>query len=489
MISEEEKQRIINKFEEYEKSIRQNKSNKDKLRMDFNEFYNKEVFPKVFENFEIGKKVKILVLTVGFSYEPIVLSIKYHQPERVVLIYTEDSRKKSKEKIIEYMKKMNLDYARIVEEKIIDLNNASREIFKIIKKIYMNNQENINNIVVDLTGGTKEMPAAVAIATYYLKIQCCYVASDFSSDLRKSRPFSERIKEFNSLLYNYIDLTSEEFIEKINNYQFKEAKDMIEEIKERMKLTNEPSIVSYNILIDISNFFINLMNKINLERVSLKFGGEVSEEGRLNVQLSNDIIIKGDKITNFLIKHIRRLQSNKKDERDNTKAEKYYLYIIRDLMITTYLRKKGGLALALKQLHTILEHIKNYKLTELGKDPDNFDWSDIDIERFKSIFKRFKREEYNKEKMPSEIALMDGMTIIKTLNDNILSDEEMKEINKIIDKRNKLTHSSIEKIERVNLDEKEIYEKTKFVLELANKIIEPKERIELEDFESLLIIE
>jgi len=69
----------------------------EKLRIASEEYYKKELMPLIIEYFiqENAKKISgscdAMVLTLGTSYEPLVLSISVLKPEKVLILYTDKS--------------------------------------------------------------------------------------------------------------------------------------------------------------------------------------------------------------------------------------------------------------------------------------------------------------------------------------------------------------------------------------------------------------
>ena len=69
----------------------------DIKRKEASEFYDREVFPTVIELFvnkhSPEKKYDGLILTVGFSPQPLILSINAINPERIAFLYTSETEK------------------------------------------------------------------------------------------------------------------------------------------------------------------------------------------------------------------------------------------------------------------------------------------------------------------------------------------------------------------------------------------------------------
>ncbi|HAA65038.1 MAG TPA: TIGR02710 family CRISPR-associated protein, partial [Thermoanaerobacter sp.] len=61
------------------------------------DYYYKEIFPLVIEKFQLDNNTNFhgryenLILSLGFSFEPLVLTIHTIKPKRVLFLYTKDS--------------------------------------------------------------------------------------------------------------------------------------------------------------------------------------------------------------------------------------------------------------------------------------------------------------------------------------------------------------------------------------------------------------
>ena len=149
------------------------------------EFYDQNLMKLIEEDFiernkdMVFEKVKYLIVSVGTSYEPIVLNIRLLHPERILFLYTEKSEK-TLNKIIDYCEiKPNSYDKRLVNE--VDPLDIYREIEAAFLK--WNTPE---KVYIDFTGGTKAMSASAALAGAMIDVQLVYVGSDeYLVDFRK----------------------------------------------------------------------------------------------------------------------------------------------------------------------------------------------------------------------------------------------------------------------------------------------------------------
>ena len=154
-------------------------------------YYDEYIFPfvkKIFINNPRNcppRKYDALILTVGLSPEPLILSIIATKPERVGLLHTPQTRK---------------FLARIQDETGLPLDQLyPREIdgsdivkmYESIMELYTS-WDRPAKVAVDITGGKKSMVSGAAMAGAVLGADIYYVDTDnFSRELGKPEPGSE----------------------------------------------------------------------------------------------------------------------------------------------------------------------------------------------------------------------------------------------------------------------------------------------------------
>lgn len=179
------------------------------------------------------EKVECLILSVGTSYEPLVLDIKLLEPEKVLFMYTEISEKYL-EKVVEYC---GLKAARY--EKSLIHETEPLDIYREIKHAYLkwNKPE---KIYIDFTGGTKAMSAAAAMAGTMIGVQLLYVGcTDYLVDFRKPNPGTERLFYIDNPLEVFGDIEIEKTLTLFGQYNYAGAKERLEILKENIP---DPSI-------------------------------------------------------------------------------------------------------------------------------------------------------------------------------------------------------------------------------------------------------
>ncbi len=111
---------------------------------------------------KIAETVDYLIMSVGTSYEPIVLNISLLKPKKILFLCTEKTEGQL-DKIVDFCSLKASDYQRrIVSE------TDPVDIYSEIKEFYIA-WGRPDKIFIDFTGGTKAMSAAAALAGAMIK--------------------------------------------------------------------------------------------------------------------------------------------------------------------------------------------------------------------------------------------------------------------------------------------------------------------------------
>lgn len=210
-----------------------------KQRVLADEFYEKKLMRPIVTEFLANNKefvheeVECMILTMGTSYEPLVLSIQLFKPKRILFLYTPNTERFI-DKVVKFCRLKNSGYdKRLVRE------GEPLDVYKEIKSAYLvwNRPE---KIYIDLTGGTKAMSSAAAMAGALIDVQLVYVGTnDYLIDFRKPKPGSERIQYIVNPYEVFGDLEIEKAITLLNRYNYAGARERLEQLKEKVP---DPSI-------------------------------------------------------------------------------------------------------------------------------------------------------------------------------------------------------------------------------------------------------
>ena len=178
------------KFEAHVEEWKKMDRSTDIKRKEASEFYDREVFPTVIELFvnkhSPEKKYDGLILTVGFSPQPLILSINAINPERIAFLYTSET-----EKFIEQIQDQTEHDSNQIDLLNIDGTDI-RGIYDKTWKFARDTWGESINIAVDITGGKAYMGAGAALAAAVIPADICYVDTDeYLKEFRMPEPGSE----------------------------------------------------------------------------------------------------------------------------------------------------------------------------------------------------------------------------------------------------------------------------------------------------------
>ncbi len=174
----------------------------------------------------VYEKVRHLVISVGTSYEPIVLNIALLKPEKILFLYT-DVSEKTLDKVVDHtgLKPSMYEKSRVDEIDPID-------IYREVKEAYLK-WNRPDRMYIDFTGGTKSMSAAAALAGAMIDVQMIYVASDdYLVDFRKPNPGSERLVYIENPLSVFGDLEVDKAMELYDEHNFSGTREKLAHVKE-----------------------------------------------------------------------------------------------------------------------------------------------------------------------------------------------------------------------------------------------------------------
>ena len=157
--------------------------------------------------------MEVHIATVGLTIEPIFQGVNAYTIDKLILLHSNDDKSyENSVEISKVIKKMDIDYE-IVEIDAFDLENVIISIMDIHKK------HNLDNISINLTGGTKVMASAALLAGYILGLRVYYIL-DGSIERNKGKSKKELVIELPVPKTNIHDL--EETQRRIISYIYQE---------------------------------------------------------------------------------------------------------------------------------------------------------------------------------------------------------------------------------------------------------------------------
>ena len=160
-------------------------------------YYDKNTFPLVRKKFaeenRPDKKYGGLILTVGFSVQPLILSIGAISSQRIGLLYTPETKHLCDPIVKETNYSSHADCCEI------DGSNPNGIYETIWELRFSENWTDFEHIAVDITGGKNAMAAGAGLAASVIPADIYYVDSDkYLQDFRMPEPGSEYLRRLES---------------------------------------------------------------------------------------------------------------------------------------------------------------------------------------------------------------------------------------------------------------------------------------------------
>lgn len=394
---------------------------------------------------EVYEKVHHLVVSVGTSYEPIVLNLKLLKPEHVLFLYTEKSEE-TLEKVVSYCELPPKVYEK---RKISEI--EPMDIYRIVKQIYLY-WESPERMYIDFTGGTKAMAVAAALAGTMIDVQMIYVASDdYLVDFRKPRPGSEKLIYIENPMVEFGDLEIDKAFTLFRRFNFAGAAERLEILKESIP---EPDLRQ-------QLNFAYLLARCYEKWDALEFFEAADNAARLCTELDRDRKTH----RHFLLMDVSKMLHEQSRMLEQLKKipvflkEKKNMEILRDgetihaLMFTMLQnaetrREQEKYDMATLLLYRLLEMIEQRRLSHYGLYASDMDYgalrvnkkstpeaagmtSEEQLEWLKNENFSIKQALFPKSKspyLPDQIALLDGFMLLAALRDPLMDVEKGKTI-------------------------------------------------------------
>jgi len=179
----------------------------------------KKYFPLIPENKTLAEKLKpdVLISTVGFRAEPVILTILTLKPSIVYLLHSTESIKIAI-KILEdkYIEDLGTKF-RLKEVSEYDATKNYRVIKEILEEV---GKDKNKKIVIDATAGRKMMASSLSSAAFYFHLPMVYLhAKEFKNTVL---PFSEILREVENPFDYYGDYDLK-LVEELFNSHFYDA--------------------------------------------------------------------------------------------------------------------------------------------------------------------------------------------------------------------------------------------------------------------------
>lgn len=390
-------------------------------------FYDEQIFPLVKEVFlskltnRPNKEYDALILTVGFSPEPLILSILAVRHKRVALLYTEETEKFLPR--IQDETSLPLDHLATRE---ID-GSSTVEVYETIMDLYTK-WSKPTNIAVDITGGKKSMVGGAAMAGAALGADIYYV-DNTSFILGKPEPGSEYLSLLDNPYTVFGDLEVEKARNLYNGHDYAGAQRIFDQLKTQVGVPNKTTFYeAYEYLctayeawdnIDFGKACTFLDRLLNiLEKFST-----LDELNPLFVFQSR--LEKQKEALECLLKFL-------KDHQLALAAPNGFHFAFTLYHNALRREAQGKFDIACLILYRLLEWIGQYRLALYGIDTRQPDYSNPKLgmnqdqlleqysEKRKKVFDKLKQPYRETSTFPDRIGLLDGYFILAALKDKIV---------------------------------------------------------------------
>lgn len=405
-------------------------------------YYEKNLMQPIIENYiernleKVDENVDYLILSVGTSYEPLILNISLLKPRKILFLYTKETET-ILNKIVNYLKLEVTDY----DKSLVD-STDSLTVYQKIKQVYIS-WDKPEKVYIDFTGGTKTMSAAAALAGSLINVQLVYVGTEkYLRDFRKPEPGSENLYFIDNPIEVFGDIELEKIFALIERHNYAGAAGKLNKLKESIPdPLNRQQINFVYLLIKAYEHWdalefqpaCELMNQLlkELDRDYCVHKKIIMMDFRVTLRNQLKILEYLDKIPELVYqKKQRSILTNRS--------------IIISLMFTMYenaLRreKEEKYDMATLLLYRLLEMIEQRRLITYGiyishPEYENINFSKASKEyqqlQIKEQLQLLKEKNQNLKKelfsrvdrdyLPAPIALLDGYILLAALGDGIL---------------------------------------------------------------------
>jgi len=430
-------------------------------------FYQETIFPRVKELVKeraeeegLVGKYEGIILTTGFSPEPLILTITALEPKYVHFLCTEQS--------VTFLDG-------IVKECELSAEHWDRDIIKRADgadvyekvKVVVGRWERgglkREKIAIDPTGGTKAMVSGSAVAGAFLNADLLYVDSTYGWVLRKSVPGSERIILLSNPFDIFGDLDEGKAIELFNGHNYGISARFFDEIEG--KTGDQVRLVKFGIEKDFAGGY-GAWDIFDFEKAKLKLERALADAKKFREEYDERIE-----------RHLEILTILSEN------AEKSIFELLQDDAFSSHLMvdifcnagrriEQGRYDDAIIRFYRVLELIAQYRLAKRGINTSDVKINDAGITK---EFENYSEELYGARRgIADRIGLMDSWLLLYVLKEEMIKDfSALKKIKDKIGVRNELL------IEHQNQlgNKKKCDELEKFVRGWLKKIVDSLDKM------------
>lgn len=427
---------------EFKSLVQQWQSLKERNERD--RFYEEKVFPLVMqsvvsrERLEHPQPYTHLILPVGLSPEPLILSIRILLPERIYLLYT----KVSEQYLDRIVRDADLRISQVDKDEISDTNVP--EIYQKVKAIY-EKWGKPERVAVDISGGKKSMVGGCALAGSLIGARLFYVDSKFNREFGKPDPGSERLVILENPYDVFGDLELERAKELFAQKDFVGAQSLLEQLQQE---TSTPEL--YKALTLICEAYSgwddwkieHALEKMRQTVDTIKRYARLSSDTplahwlpRLQAQVH---------VLERLEEALRILDDKSRAELEVLAQPKLYLPMMATLRAGAIRQEqRGKLDVAALLWYRLIELLSQQRLSCYGLKTSSPEYALTGIDetellsKYQAVSRTLKVSTTGLLGLPRQISLIDGYILLKALDDPFVRKQDLQAIRGKVDARNK----------------------------------------------------
>lgn len=380
-------------------------------------FYDEHIFPFVREAFvnnaknRPDKEYAGLILPLGYSPEPLILSILAIKPVRVGLLYTKETERLLKR----IQNEAELELPKL-DKREID-GSSTVEVYKAIMELY-EKWERPMNIAVDITGGKKSMVGGAAMAGAVLGADIFYVDNTKFTQ-GKPEPGSEYLSLLDNPYTIFGDLEVDKARDLYSRHDYAGAQRIFTQLISKVSDANKNiTYEAYGCLCAAYEAWDNLdigKAKTFLDRL-VKIIKQFSISELSSLQDLESCFVEKIKALEILLMFLKNGELAL--EAPNGFHFAFMLY-------HNALRREaqGKLNTACLILYRLLEWIEQHRLARYNIDTRKPNYSDIDEDEIFSLYTAKLEEVFqrtDRAALPASIGLVDGYLLLHALEDEIV---------------------------------------------------------------------
>jgi CRISPR-associated protein (TIGR02710 family) len=379
---------------------------------------------------KLFEKVDYLIMSVGTSYEPLVLNINLLQPGRILFLYTEKSEP-TLNRIVNYCR---LEVTRYQKEKVTETDPLT--LYKEIKNVYLewNKPE---RIYIDFTGGTKAMATAAAMAGALIDVQLIYLGcEEYLIDFRKPNPGTENLYFIDNPISVFGDLEIGKAMTLFEQFNYSGAKGKLEKLKENVPEPDVRQQLDFAYMLAGAYEAWDALDFETANDYMKRLNQHMTRDSRthqtfLMMDFRNRFLKQGDILSR--LSHIPEMVRDRRQEdilSDKDLMSALMFTMLQNAMVRERQEKYDMASLL---MYRLLEMIEQRRLMEYNLYASHMDYANlafenvklpgkVDLEVIRENLVEIKEQMFGKQinrYLPDQISLLDGYMLLLALGDEI----------------------------------------------------------------------